>query len=78
MGLKSHHPRSIQQVDFLLLLGHMLQSLAGMAHMAGLIEGGMSHRDAVAQAAAKMAVTCCDYFLPSPHRCSELAQHTAK
>ena len=26
-------------------------SPAGMAHMAGLIEGGMSHRDAVAQAA---------------------------
>ena len=29
----------------------MTTAVAGMAHMAGLIEGGMSHRDAVAQVA---------------------------
>ena len=49
MGLKSNH--SVGGVG----RAHMLQSLlAGMAHMAGLIEGGMSHRDAVAQAVVSL------------------------
>ena len=67
MGLKSNH--SVGGVG----RAHMLQSLlAGMAHMAGLIEGGMSHRDAVAQAVVSLAFllrvrkVLYDSFVPTP------------
>ena len=67
MGLKSNH--SVADVG----RAHMLQSpLAGMAHMAGLIEGGMSHRDAVAQAVVSLAFllrvrkVLYDSFVPTP------------
>ena len=51
----------------------MTTAVAGMAHMAGLIEGGMSHRDAVAQVAQwKMGRDLADwlgrYHSVSPNR----------
>ena len=46
MGLKSNHSVADGPI--------CCSPLTGMAHMAGLIEGGMSHRDAVAQAVVSL------------------------
>ena len=67
MGLKSNHSVADGPICCSPLTG-----MAHMAHMAGLIEGGMSHRDAVAQAVVSLAFllrvrkVLYDSFVPTP------------